>query len=465
MTKIPELTIIGGPGTSLPRFAESFFSWVVALSFLGVSGYHYVRTILVLPMLNRLKMVLIGQEHDSLLLELTTSSRSEQTRFTSHHRCQQLILYLQKLSGKNVWSDGEIVQMIRQSDIARRLASLIMITANKAPTSMNNSSPQVTQIEHSSVMVQLRQVWPQLLRLPSRRPPEKYKYEISVIMPAYRESGIEIKRKLAKALEGCRCPQQVEIILVDAGKCEGLNESQKNNGWGNLCILSFTLGGGRGPCLNFGAAHAKGRFLSFVHSDTLLPPDWDFKIIEALDSKKKPFRVSSCAFSFGIDTSLEGLNGSPFPPGIKAIEKTANWRTRLYSLPYGDQVLSLPAVVFHYIGGFPDQCLMEDYEIVALLRRRAALSTGQEKERLVIIGGHPVYCSPRRWQKHGVLYVTFTNSRLVNLYAGHTITPDKLFEHYYRAPPPPRDALAPWEKDLKRKLAVDQLSNSTSEEN
>jgi hypothetical protein len=43
----------------------------------------------------------------------------------------------------------------------------------------------------------------------------------------------------------------------------------------------------------------------------------------------------------------------------------------------------------------------------------------------VVIGGTPAYCSPRRWQKFGVLYVTFMNSKLVNLYAGG-MGPDEL---------------------------------------
>jgi hypothetical protein len=148
---------------------------------------------------------------------------------------------------------------------------------------------------------------------------------------------------------------------------------------------------------------------------------------------------------------MEGLNGGPLPPGIKAVETTANWRTHMYSLPYGDQALSIPSVIFQYLGGFPDQCLMEDYELISLLRRRAALLPQwgvKEKEHIVIIGGTPALCSPRRWQKFGVLYVTFMNSRLVNLYASGN-TPDSIFLHYYGLPPPHRSSsLAPWEEAL-----------------
>ena len=190
----------------------------------------------------------------------------------------------------------------------------------------------------------------------------------------YREDGRNVKSKLTKALQTCCNPQKVQVIVINAGLCNGLEqEVGRMQGWGELQVIAFTDGGGRGPCLNFGANQASGRVYTFCHSDTTLPAHWDFKAIAALDERHfdGSVRANSCAFSFGIDTSEAGLEGGPHPPGIKAVETTANIRTHLFSLPYGDQVLSVPAVVFDYIGGFPDQCLMEDYELVSLLRRRA----------------------------------------------------------------------------------------------
>jgi hypothetical protein len=246
----------------------------------------------------------------------------------------------------------------------------------------------------------------------------------------------------------------VQVIVVNAGACERLEEEVGCiQGWGDLRVVAFANGGGRGPCLNFGAREATGRLYTFCHSDTMLPLGWDAKIINALT--KKHFdgttRANSCAFSFGIDTSEVGLNGGPYPPGIKAVELTANMRTHMYSLPYGDQVISVPAVVFDYVGGFPDQCLMEDYELVSLLRRRSALLPKfgiKEMERIIIIGGAPALCSPRRWQKFGVLYVTYMNSKFVNLYASG-LSPDDMFQLYYSRPPPKRNSeVAPWEEEL-----------------
>ena len=320
-----------------------------------------------------------------------------------------------------------------------------------------------------------------------------YPYRISLIIPAFHEKGEHLLAKLSNALRSARGPHEIEVIVVDAGGCSDLDlllstssdgghenaydekiGDQSFKQWGRICIVEFQSGGGRGPCLNYGASSSTGRVLTFCHSDATLPRYWDDSIVSTLEhdgmdeeelARKGIARANSCAFAFGIDTSAEGLS-MPFahstkfyhPPGIRAVETTANIRTHLYSLPYGDQVISLHACVFHFLGGFPDQCLMEDYELVSLLRRRSALFTpplsefgnATNKEKLAIILGPPALCSPRRWQKFGVLFVTFMNSRLVNLYAGGMkLSPDDLFRLYYDREPPPRlSECSPWELDM-----------------
>lgn len=443
---------IGGPGTRLPWFIESFMSWTVALSMLGVSGYHYIRTIYVLPTLNSFKKMIVGGERSDkedfpCWLEVTTSSRAEKS--SEEDRYKQLVSYLQETTCKMTgWTSDELVKSIRGSEIARRLVSLAL---RPAASSSNET-----------IQRQLLRIWPYLLRLPPPDAPSDFKFDVSVILPAYRERGTDVLLKLNRALKACQNPSRVEIVVVDAGDCVDLNDSLKEikvTDWGSLRVVKFADGGGRGPCLNYGASQARGRLYAFVHSDTTLPPYWDAKIIKALDEQPNGVRANSCTFSFGIDTSEGGLNGGPLPPGIKAVETTANWRTHLYSLPYGDQTLSVPAVVFKYVGGFPDQCLMEDYELVSLLRRRSALLPTfgiVEKERLVVIGGIPAYCSPRRWQKFGILHVTFMNSKLVNLYAGG-MSPDELFTRYYgRASPQRSSEMSPWEEELED-LVVDEI--------
>eukprot|EP01083_Nonionella_stella_P068646 182464_1 len=130
------------------------------------------------------------------------------------------------------------------------------------------------------------------------------------------------------------------------------------------------------------------------------------------------------------------------PPGIRAVETLANIRSEIYSLPYGDQVISLLKNVFDFLGGYPDQCLMEDYELVTFIRRRAAFlpammedycletnceiddeqdqreALAWEREEVKIIPGRPSLCAIRRWQKFGVAYVTFMNYNFVTKYRG-----------------------------------------------
>jgi len=433
---------IGGPDTRLPRPVESFLSWILAIACLTVSGYHYIAETYLTPTFQRL----FSRESDAdainalpCWLPLTTMSRSEMDRMTPMQRHDQLLKFLQKITKKERWTDEELATVLRNNDGGRRLASLAM-------RPIVGESPAQTALGQ-----QLVKIWPVLLALPSLV--NVSMFDISLIVPAYRERGTDVRKKLTRALQTCQNPAKIEVIVINAGGCDGLEEEVGSlQGWGDLRFVEFTNGGGRGPCLNFGAKEATGRLYTFCHSDTTLPVSWDLKIISNLDEHHLDGRVraNSCAFSFGIDTSEAGLDGGPYPPGMKAVETTANMRTHLYSLPYGDQVLSVPAVIFCYIGGFPDQCLMEDYELVSLLRRRAALLhkfSIPDEERLIIIPGPPALCSPRRWQKFGVLYVTYMNSKFVNLYASG-LTPDDIFALYYKRPPPERSSkLAPWENE------------------
>jgi hypothetical protein len=100
---------------------------------------------------------------------------------------------------------------------------------------------------------------------------------------------------------------------------------------------------------------------------------------------------------------------------------------------------------------------MEDYELVSLLRLRGALlkkTVYSGGEKLTMMRGQPALCSPRRWQKFGVLYVTYMNSKLVNLYAGSMqLGPNELFRRYYGKEQSKRkSSLSPWEIELAKRL-------------
>ena len=176
-----------------------------------------------------------------------------------------------------------------------------------------------------------------------------------------------------------------------------------------------------GPALNFGANHASHSNLTFLHADSLLPLGWDVLVASFLGDPT----VSCAAFGFGVSRGA-----SPPVPGIRFVELTANFRSRYFGLPYGDQCLSISRRWFDFVGGYPEQGLMEDYEIVSLLGRRARLVGGLTGERVVILPGPPVQCDDRRWRKLGVIRTCLTNSELVNKYNAGTGA-DELFEQYY----------------------------------
>lgn len=434
-------------------------------------------------------------------------------------------------------AEASLIRVLRRDDICRRLASLAMRpydatkwinrtgtknnddhTYTQAEDKFPHTTTLLKQFPHNRLLQRMSNYWNHLLVLPSLEEVKSfyhlptspstpiavyqnkqhtnesnYPYRISLILPAYHEKGSHLLSKLTKALELATNPNEVEVVVVDAGGCIDLelllplaraNNERNDEGesidgccWGRVSIFSYTSGGGRGPCLNFGASVATGRILTFCHSDTTMPKSWDEKISTALESSgdAKKSRANACAFSFGIDTSPEALSMSfdsskvaYCPTGIRAVEFFTNLRNRLFSLPYGDQVLSLHSCVFYFLGGFPDQCLMEDYDLVSLLRRRAALFVAPPtdekivpnvtvREKLAIIPGAPALCSPRRWQKFGVLYVTFMNYKFVNLYAGRRkMSPDDIFLQYYSKDAPKRDSVdSPWEIELTKKMKVE----------
>ena len=442
-----------------------------------------------------------------------------------------------------------LIRLVRTNEAARRLASLLLgedpvdgdITAisstesgvaDAATTKIKNGGSKEKWLGRLSseeagagaVIQALRKIWPRLLELPAQENHSNSNAEnitISIIVPSFREEGEKLAAKLQASLEHAIEPHRIEIIVVHVVEryqnqkteykrpCDNLSpfakalrdqfeptveDRRKNEATVSrspkLRILEYHGGGGRGPCLNYGANHANGSIVTFLHADTRLATyGWDKAISSALEENGsgRP-RTTCCAFSFAIDTSPEALtvrwkdandcgkdeslvcskesnhNQLYHPPGLRAIEVTANLRCKFFSLPYGDQCLSLPTDVFRYIGGYPDQCLMEDYEVIRLLRMRSAASlgwsssrsldpySGQRQEIIEILSDYKAICSPRRWQHYGVLYVTYTNSYCVKLYNNGNLTPDELFCRYYKTATPPNrmnGEMSSWERGLQ----------------
>ena len=327
--------------------------------------------------------------------------------------CRKIQNELSEKAASSSCTSKELTEAIRSNESLRRRVSRFMMIA-----------PRENELSR-----QLDSIWMDLLRLPHRK--EAQAFELSLILPAYREAGSSVAATLQNALEGCDHPKSIQVVVVDAGYCTGLIEAlqQQAQKWGQLDIVEYREEGGRGPCLNCGAASAGGAILTFLHSDTLLPNHWDSKIKKTLASRDGK-TTHACAFSFGHDTSNQGLRGLPYPWGIGAVRFLGNVRASLFQLPYGDHVISIPASYFHYLGGYPNQSIFEDYVLMDLLRKRATVLP----ERLRIVPGASAQCSVRRWQKLGVIYVTLVNATLVYRYNNCGWTANDIHDYYYQRP-------------------------------
>jgi hypothetical protein len=148
--------------------------------------------------------------------------------------------------------------------------------------------------------------------------------------------------------------------------------------------------------------------LLFLHADTRPPPNFGSHVRETL---ARP-GVSAGAFRLGIDAAGGRL---------RFIETVANIRSRFLGMPYGDQALFMTADMFGAIGGYPDQPIMEDFELVRRLQRRGGIA----------IAPAAVATSPRRWLNVGVLKTWLINQSIVTAYLAG-VSPERLADWYRR---------------------------------
>ena len=134
---------------------------------------------------------------------------------------------------------------------------------------------------------------------------------------------------------------------------------------------------GRARQMNAAAAQAQGEVLLFLHADTTLPPQADEVIAQALHGGAEWGR---------FDVRIAGR--SPLLPLIAAL---MNRRSRWTGIATGDQAMFVRRELFHRVGGFPDQPLMEDIELSR--RLRAVARPACLRQRVVTSG--------RRWDSQG----------------------------------------------------------------
>jgi rSAM/selenodomain-associated transferase 2/rSAM/selenodomain-associated transferase 1 len=204
---------------------------------------------------------------------------------------------------------------------------------------------------------------------------------LSIIIPTLDEAD-RIESALTRT-EGI--PSVTERIVVDGGSRDGTGERAR--ACGAKVIVSAPM---RSTQMNAGARAAEGTVLLFLHADTRLPPGFEHLVLEILD---RPDTVAG-AFRLGIDGHF---------PGLRVIEKLADFRSICMGMPYGDQAIFIAADRFHRAGGFPEIPIMEDFALMRRLRSQGRIG----------IARTAVSTSSRRYDEYGFWRTTLINQLMI----------------------------------------------------
>lgn len=192
---------------------------------------------------------------------------------------------------------------------------------------------------------------------------------ISVIIPTLNEQRAlpaTLARVFAQTAE-------FELLVVDGGSTDHTLELLQQEP--RLQLLTAPTG--RASQMNAGAVKARGEWLLFLHADTLLPPDGLTQIAQL------PADVLSGGFQHQFSGQAWGL---------QLVSWLHNFRCRRTRVFYGDQAMFIRSSLFHELGGFPDEPILEDL----LFGERVATIT-----RPVILGV-PVITDSRKFEQQGI---------------------------------------------------------------
>ncbi len=171
---------------------------------------------------------------------------------------------------------------------------------------------------------------------------------ISVIIPTL-NAAHSIGPTLACLYEGMGKSLICEVVLADGGSTDDIEKVASGTG-----AMLVSAPKGRGSQLQAGAKAAKGRWLLFIHADTVLSEDWVAKMGAHINTNPK---AAYCKLAF---------DAQGFAPRFIAL--SANLRSKIFGLPYGDQCLLISRELYKKSGGYSDIPLMEDVAFARKLR-------------------------------------------------------------------------------------------------
>lgn len=207
----------------------------------------------------------------------------------------------------------------------------------------------------------------------------------SIIIPTYNEEEKigELIRHLSKSAGS----GEIEILVIDGGSSDHtIIEARKA---GAKAMISPQKG--RARQMNYGARQAGGKWLYFLHADTI-PPESFIKDMRGVIGDG----AQSGCFRLTFDMEHWAL-------------KLYAWFTRfdVDLFRFGDQSLFVEKAVFEEIGGFDDTLIvMEDQEIVRRIKRNSQFQ----------IIPKAVTTSARRYERLGIFKLQLIFTIIVLLY-------------------------------------------------
>lgn len=174
---------------------------------------------------------------------------------------------------------------------------------------------------------------------------------LSIVIPAL-NAAPDLPLVLEALLPGLEAGLIREVILADGGS---IDATRAIAGSAGANIVEAPAG--RGIQLRAGAAAARGKWLMFLHADTVLSRDWAERAAAHMGTR--PGMAAAFTLKFRSDARE-----------ARWLEHRANRRARWMGLPYGDQGLLISRALYDEIGGYPEVALMEDLMIVRALGKR-----------------------------------------------------------------------------------------------
>lgn len=222
---------------------------------------------------------------------------------------------------------------------------------------------------------------------------------LSVIIPTY-NAGEELISCLQALTPGLDRGLIREVIVVDGGSQDKTILYAFEAGARVICGVK-----GRGRQLRAGARNARGDWFLFLHADTFLEANWADAAINHMEHSPQK------AAHFSLAYRSEAKEA-------RWLEARANRRSNWFGLPYGDQALFLKRSLYEEKGGFPDQPLMEDVELVRKLGK-SSLSALPSR----------AFTSADKYERDGWRKRAYANAWLLTRYLLGA-SPHKLAEEY-----------------------------------